>query len=451
MGIFERLKTNIKEAGQALVIKTPTITSNLLNEDSNGFVESLKRYERAYLRVPLITSIVYVTSNFVVQDFYFVGPNKDKLTKFADKVNLSNFFHTMTKSMLIYGNAYCEVIKNGNNQIIQLKPLDSKWIQVFRNPTGDIIGYAQIIEGTDAVIWGSTGDQRKDLAFHKRLKLKNQIIHFKHNVLGSNKYGTSLIQPLMSSLGSKLDMEENLKKVLFKYVAPLIVATVGNDSFPANESVVSGISATLKDLQAESELTVSHLVDLKVLDFNAKGMDIQTPINQIEQQIITGGQVPPALLGLMGGKVDKATAEVSLRGFGRRVNFIQRELKNEFEDKFINELNLGTDKDDLIWTKTDGREWEIDIDILRGLVTDGILSPQKANDLLPPQMQETLPDIPDPLNGNDVGPDGVQVPRNNQMKSDKVKDNKNDPTQTTKNKKTMGKRVNKTDRAEKEK
>jgi len=484
MGIFDRFKHKITEAGQAIVAKGGSSFSTVLEDDVNEDqrVEEFKVYERAYLRVPLIHTIIDVTANQVVQDFFFEGDDeKDAkkakgdtkeaeilndspknqgavdLNKWSKKVKLPQFFHRIVKSMLIYGNAYCEVIKE-DDEITELKILDSKWINVYREPTGDIIGYGQVIDTKFIILWGTTGDEQKDLKFIKKIPLDNQIAHFKHNVLGADKYGMSLIKPLIPCLTSKLDMEENLNKVIFKYVAPLIVATVGNDQFPANDTAVTNISNTLKDLQAESELTVSHLVDLKVLDFNSKGMDIETPINHIEQQIITGGQVPPVLLGLT-EKSDQSDADVGIRGFGRRIKTIQREVANEFKDNILLPNGLGEEETRLIWEKTDERDWEVDVDILRGLVTDGIISPQKANDLMPPKYEEELPDpveqaakMADAMGANQGAP-GEDGPRPSQAKnsSDKVKDKPNDPTKTTKNPKTNGKRVVKKDREEKKK
>ena len=484
MGIFTRFKRKVTEAGQALVVKGGNNVSTVLidNISDDQRVEEFKVYERAYTRVPLITAIIDVTANQVVQDFFFEdsgellkdakkakGDTKEAiilnelpknqgaedLNKWADKINLSQFFHKMTKSMLIYGNGYCEIIKEGD-EVTQLKVIDSKWITVYREPTGDIMGYGQIIEKKHFVLWGTTGDKQIDKKFETHIsKLDNQIAHFKHNVLGGDKYGMSIIKPLIPTLNSKLDMEENLKKVIFKYVAPLIVATVGNNDFPANPTAVADISNTLKDLQAESELTVSHLVDLKVLDFNAKGMDIATPMNHMDQQIITGGQVPPVLLSLT-EKSDASDADVGIRGFGRRIKSIQREIANEFEDNIIVPLGLGTEDMKLKWEKTDERDWEVDVDILRGLVTDGILSPQKANDLMPPKYKEILPDPVEQAakmaaaTGANQGPPGENGPRPTQKKDGKtVKDNPNNPTKTTKNPRTNGKRVVKKDREEK--
>ena len=453
MSWFNR-KKSILEGGKALVKMSKRITSSLLseNDDTSPTVRTaeFKSYKRAYERVPLVTAIIDVQADQAVQEFYFEGPNKEKLTKLADDTTLLRFFHNITKSMLIYGNAYAEIVKKGD-EIVELKPLNPIWIDVWRKNNGDVIGYSQIISDKHLVLWGSTGKAEINKKFKTRIASIDSIAHFKYNVIASEKYGRGVLAPLMKDLQIKLDMEEDLKKVIFKYVAPLIWAKVGNDQFPANESVVSTISSTLKDLQAESEITTSHLVELGVLDFNAKGMDIKTPIDHVESQIVTGGQVPPVLLGRSGEGTSES--EVQLRSFGRHIKSIQRELKYEFEEQIVIKQAIGTKEDKLIWEKTEEREWEIDVDIIRGLVTDGVLTPQKANDLLPPRFREELPDPVEQAakmaaaTGANQGPPGEDGPRPTQRKDGKkVKDNPKDPTQTTKDKKSLGKRVKKTDR-----
>lgn len=443
MGIIERIffRNRVTESGQALVSLKGNNSYGLADSENHSRAKLFQIYKQAYDQVALVTAIIDIQSDQTVQDFFFEGPNNKKIDKWADKVNLIQFFHRTTKLMLLYGNAYVELIKE-KGDISELKSLNPIWMDVYRKNTGEIIGYSQTIGDQKEVLWGTTGDSRTDMSYKKKISKFDHIIHFKHNVLGSEKYGRSVIQSIIEPINIKLDMESNLRKVVFKYVAPLIWAKVGSNEFPANTDIVSEISNTLTDLSAESEITTSHLVDLQVLQFNSKGMDIKTPIEHIENQIITGGQVPPVLLGRPGA--DKATAEVQLRSFGRHIKANQRELKNEFEDKIIVGQNLGSAEDKLIWAQSEEREREIEIDMLRGLVTDGIVSAQKANDLLPPRFREKLPEI-EPLNQNSMV-DGVQKPRPNQMKTDKVKLNPNDPTMTTKDKKTLGKRVNKTDR-----
>jgi len=456
MGIRETItsyfsKKTITESGIALV-QTPKSAVSNDSETPQSRAVKFQGFENAYKNIPLVTAMVDTQADQTVQKFFFEGPNKEKLTEFADKVNLSDFFHRITKCMFIFGNGYVEIVKEGE-EITELKVINPIWIDVYRNPTGDVIGYSQTINDKKIILWGKTGKGIEvDKSFTKWLPGKlDTIAHFKYNTISSEKYGMSIIQPLTSSLKIKLEMEQSLNQVLSKYAAPLIWAKVGNDDFPANQQAISDIASTLRDLSAESELTTSHLVDLNVMDFNSKGMDMKTPVDQVTQNIITGGQVPGVLLGMSSG-VDKATAEVQLRNFGRHIKSNQRDLKNEFEDNILIKQNLGTPEDKLVWEELE-REKEADIDILRGLVTDGVITPQKANDQLPPELQEELPDPAvvaaemAAAMGTNQGEPGEDGPRPTQnKKTPKVKDGPNDPTKTTKDKKTLGKRTNKTDR-----
>jgi hypothetical protein len=447
MNIFEAISNPFrkkKDAGVA-VVSVPSKHNSIENESMTRS-DKMNWFLEAYKSVPLVSAIINVQSDQVVQDFYFEGSNKEKIEKWADDVNLMDFFYRMTKNMLLFGNAYSEVVKKGDT-ITKLKVLNPIWIDVYRNPQGKVTGYSQIINNEKLILWGSTGNTEQDAKFKKRVRVMDHIVHFKYNCIGSEKYGLSALESLKESIMSKVNMEADVGKILNKYVAPLIWAKVGTDEFPAQEAVVTETAETIRDLSAESEIATSHLVDLSVLGFDSKGMDIKTPLSHVEQQIISGGQVPPILLGRMEGSTDKG-ADVQLRNFGRHIKSIQRELKISFEDEILVKQGLGNPDDKLVWTKAEEKEWETDTDILRGLVTDGILTAQKANDLLPPKFREKLPEKPDLLNQQAVGPGGLQQPRPTQRKDGtKVTDNPNDPTQTTKLDRAKGKRVKRDDRA----
>jgi len=233
VNIIERAKSFFaREGGKALVQVPKARASSLLSLDPEDNISErvakFQKLKRAYERVPLITAIIDVQADQAVQNFFFDGPNKKSITEFADKVNLMRFFHRIVKSMLLYGNAYVEIVKKGKD-IEELKILNSIWIDTWRKNTGEVTGFTQTINGKETVLWGTTGSTDMDAKFSKRTKSIESIAHFKYNVLGSEKYGNSIISPTLSALQAKLDVEMDLKKVIHKYVAPLIWAKVGND------------------------------------------------------------------------------------------------------------------------------------------------------------------------------------------------------------------------------
>lgn len=414
----------LSESGMGLVSRGSVFKKVDDTQEDEEIVQDFKLFRNAYLNVPLVKGMVDVKTDQTIQEFYFQGPNEKKLNKFKNDRNLMHFFHRIATLLNIYGNAYGEVvIKNGEQP--ELKILNPEWIRVIRSKSGDVIGYIQRIEGNDVGVWGTTGDVAKDALMRSDpTKFKGKlesIFHFKLNVLGSDKYGTSMIRPMLPLLQTKMDMEADLSKALKRYISPLIWVKVGNNDLPASETDIQTVSQELQDIHSESELVTSHLVDAQVLGFNGKGMDIKTPFEHVDKQIISAGQVPPFLLGV--GNSDRATAEVGLRAFTRHVKSIQRVLKESFEDQIMRFHGLGSDQDELIWVQADERETDMEIDRLRGLTTDGLLTPQKANSLLPPKFHEKLPN-----------PQELATPRSSQGKgADKISQNDtpNDPTKST--------------------
>ena len=106
--LFSRVKNAlIKEGGKAFVSIGKRVSSTILNSeiemDNSERVAKFKQYQRAYERVPLISAIIDVQAGQAVQDFHFEGPNSEKLTDFANKLNLMGFFHKVVKGMLTYG------------------------------------------------------------------------------------------------------------------------------------------------------------------------------------------------------------------------------------------------------------------------------------------------------------------------------------------------------------
>jgi len=405
-------KPGIIESGKALVSQKGLSFSGV--DDVKADADVLKMYENAYLRVPLVSSAVDILTDQTVQEFHFEGPNSKAMLEFADKHNLLQFFYRVCKSMLIFGDAYVELVKI-KDEISALKVLDPKTMDVIRKKTGKVIGYTQTVDMI-SLIWGEDG---KGNQHKQRVGKVEDIVHFKFNVIGSDKNGTSLIQRVLPIVDQKLNMEQYMSKVVERYIAPIIHAKVGNEEHPASSTDINAVEEALEDIERDTEYVTSHLVDMDVLGFQGKTLDFLPLFNHVDSQIIAGMMVPGIFLG-GSDKVDGAIAEVQLRALGRTVKAIQRNLKVEFEDNVISKV-MNWPEDKLVWGSVEEREKTVDIDMIRGLVKDGLLSKQKGNDLLPPRFHETLPE-------EVIGID----PRATQGNSpDKIKDNPNNPTLTT--------------------
>ena len=198
-GLFSKPTLGIKEAGIGLVARSSSIYGTNIDEEPQN-ITLQQRYLNAYYRVPLVTAAIDITAEQAVQDFYFEGPNSDKLTKWAEVVNLPQKLLTVAKHMLINGNIWAEIPDTK-----ELKLIDPRTMMVWRKVTGEVTGHSQQIEFHNRVIWGSTGSKSKDNEFKKKSNLK-EVVHFKYNALAGDKYGNSIIHPILPLLETKLQM-----------------------------------------------------------------------------------------------------------------------------------------------------------------------------------------------------------------------------------------------------
>jgi len=428
----ERKHVGLVESGIGLVATGSSAAFGSVDKEATDS-DLHAMFENAYKNFPIVAAAIDITTEQVVQEFYFDGPGRKRLELFSDVHNLGVFFYRVCKMLLIHGNCWVECPKKGR-EIVELKILDPKTMTTFRSLTGEVIGHAQNV-GASKVLWGSTGDKGNDAQYSERKKV-DDIVHFKFNVIGSGKYGSSIIQPIVPMLKTMESIQSDTRIIVQRYAAPILHAKIGDETNPASSEDITMVKDAMQNIYSDTEFATNYLVDLKVLGFQGKALDLDPILNHVLSQVIAGLQVPPTLMGLATG-TDKATAEVQLRSFGRHVKAVQRAIKIEFEDKIIIDQGIGSEKDKLVWGPVEEREKQVDYDLIRGLVKDGIITAQKANSLLPPEFQETLP-LPATnaqLPGSQTtSQDGVksqdQTPY--QKGSDAIRQNPTDPTKSSK-------------------
>ena len=451
MGLFDifrsksRKTSSITEQGLGLVAResgkaftTPETVMPTRPDDYPKNWLLYEQYRNAYLNFPLVRAAIDITTEQVVQEIHFETTREDnkddewikRMENFADKFNLQSWFRRICKQLLIFGDAFVEVVKLLNKGIKELKILNPQTMEIVRDPYGDVICYVQVV-GAKKICWGNP-PKEGIYANAEKVGDVDDIVNFKFDVIGSEKWGTSIIHSVLPMLRIKEVIENNLKTIVEKYAVPMLDFSIGDENHPPTQQDIEDFKNAIKNINSETELVHSYLVKVQTIGFERKALNLEPIIEHIENQVITGLQVPAVLLG-RSANIDRAVAEVQLRTFTRHVKAIQRILKEMFEDKIMYK-HIGCPKTvKLVWGTVEEREAEANIDMIRGLVKDGIITPQKANSLLPRRYHEKLPENP------------VKKARPSQSKApDTIKDNPTDPTKTTQLS-DDGKRQNRTD------
>jgi hypothetical protein len=351
-------------------------------------------YIKAYANFGIIAKIIDGSTEQVVQDFYFDGPNAEKLELVRKQLNIDSHFFTVCKTLLKHGNCWVEVVGSGDN-LQSLKILPPEEMSVIREATGKILAYVQTT-GTKSIVWGRLPEGAIQGKFVVAGDIKN-IIHYMFNRQAGEKYGQSLIRPALRMLQVREQIEKDLPVIMQRYLSPIIVAYCGNDESPVSQEQILDVKDKLKNIYADTEYAVSHLIKFDVLGFKDKGV---IPLAEIFKIIDTDIMMAMGMYPVLVGKEsvgDTKSAETQLRSESRHIKAIQRELKTEFEDKFIIGLGIGNEKDSLVWAHTDERELVEHIANVIQVYGAGLITRQKANELLPKQFHEELPEDADGL------------------------------------------------------
>lgn len=346
------------------------------------------KYRWSYRNIPIVAAAIDITADQVVQSFHVVGENEnivEETKKFMDDMNLSELYHNIVKQMLVFGNAFIEVVTEDGTGIVDLKILDPITMYVNRDKFGNFGSQAYF------QIFSNKPEEAIPFTFE-------QIAHFKWNTLGESAYGVSMIHPLINTLDAKLSTEANLRVILDRYASPIIHVKVGSDERPAKQQDIDAYSGDLEDIYADTEFVTNHLVEMNMVGAQRAAMDLGPSLKYIEHQVVSGLQVPLSLLGRGEGS-NRATAEVQLESFQRRTKSIQRVLKEDTENQIFKahlQAIHGEEFEDIpemVWGEPEERQEEANIDVIIKLKGAGVITAQKANELLPEEFHEELPEL----------------------------------------------------------
>ena len=440
----KRIK-GISEAGLGLVPKGGDASSSGISnsgevrdgkeqyfEDAN----EIEQYDRAYNNCGIIQAGIDITSEQAIQVIDFEGSDEKKLKIWADEVNLGLWLIKACIRMLKHGKCYGELIPLKNSKSELKNPLDPN--KLMPTETMGMIKEVTSIYPThylqrtvDKVIYWGDGkpDIQEFTQAEKGGKLED-IYRFEW------KEGLSVIHSSLILVQSKDQMEMDIPVITRRYVAPIIDLSIGDEQNQPTDKDIDNVKGDVEDIYADTEFVHSYLIKAQVLGFQGKMVDTSPLFEHVDDNIEKGIQCPVSLF--LGKKKKAEDAEPSLRNLGRHVKHVQRVLKAHVEDSIMFRMT-GNKDNKILWGFAEEREKEMEIDIIRGLVTDGILTPQKANDLLPVNYREELPEeLKNPAkamaaNAQEKGADGM-----------KDRHGKTDPTKSSTA--IPGKRIVKKDR-----
>ena len=320
--------------------------------------DKLEKYEEIYKKVPIVQAAINYTADLAVGTGYSLISEdetaKAKVAEVLDQQDFGLLSHRLTRHLLVYGNAYVEIVKLGN-KLVELKLLHPKNMVVEADDSGEIKGYKQELGMGETINFSP-----------------EEIAHFKWNVIGDEIYGTSAIESVVEAINVKLQMEGDLRLISHRYAAPQIQYAIGTDAEPATEEQITEFESQLDNQTPEMDLVTSHAVKVNTIRPLSGSIGVEEFLKHMENQVIAGLQVPEVALG-RGQNSTEATAKVQLGIFDRRVKAIQRVLTRQTERLIIEPL-VGDNVVEIEFGEFEKEDEDVKVNRLLRLKSAGIVT-----------------------------------------------------------------------------
>ena len=315
-------------------------------------------YQDIYMKVAVAKTAIDYTADFAVQaGFQLEGSDSDKkaVEEFIDRVNLKLMMANWLKQMQIFGNAYVEVFGDIDSNLKILPPTQMFVIVSKGTNDGEILGYKQM----------NPLSQQEIVRFDPE-----EVIHFKWNEIGASFYGISDLKAVVSTITRLVNYQEDMGEIIHRYGNPLMHWTVGSSESPGSAAQVSDfINNVLNKRETGEDIVTSTTVKAEPISHNLRMIQPDGFLKHLENQLIAGLKVPEIFI--RGGETsNKATADVELQAFDRKVKSIRNAMTTIIEDKIF--PLVAKEKVTISWNAMNIESEEIKSNMLTNLKNSGV-------------------------------------------------------------------------------
>jgi hypothetical protein len=188
-----------------------------------------------------------------------------------------------------------------------------------------------------------------------------QIAWFKFNVtggqIGSDFYGQGLVQPVLDYVWAIQTMEDYMVRIMKRYAAPKYFWKIGDPDHPPAPETVKEWAAALKQIKPDEDWVGPGTNSVQTVETNLTAR-FEEYVGHMQAQIIAGLQNPNLILSLLVLRVSDASARAMQDAWNRKIQAIQDQIKELWEDLIFKPLCVqeGIDESqapELVWGQPD--------------------------------------------------------------------------------------------------
>lgn len=332
-----------------------------------------KELESVYRGDPIVAAGVDYTVSFTVGSdvkFRFVDSEgteveQEDLKKIIRRSRPKALLRQITKDMMVYGNAYVELVTLGE-KIVRLQNVNPYKMRVERDVNGDVLKYVQEI-----------GDNEE--AYPKWDA--NRLLHFKNREITGKPYGISDIEPVLEAAEILRDMGIDLANFISNKAYPPIIWKLGTSEKPWGKTDIKKWGQARSEPEAGDQISVSGDVTAEVVGVSKQTLDISSYLQYYAASIVSGLRIPATLVSLI-SDLSPFTGEQQKHAYRRRINDLQTYISEVLEldgfDEIIATNGYGQIEARVIWTLQDDEDERVRVNNTVQLKQNGIISVTEA-------------------------------------------------------------------------
>lgn len=172
---------------------------------------------------------------------------------------IENIFWNLMVQKKVFGDAFAEIIRE-NNQIINIKPLNTADMRIVTNTKGIIIRYEQ--------------RTRKKGGYNKRYE-PYEILHLSNDRIGNEIHGTSVIESCKWVIDARNEAMTDYRVVLHRNRIPVRIIEIDTDDPTKRNTLINQYEEAIK----KGEVLV---IPKGTVEFKDESIAIQDPIAWIQ-------------------------------------------------------------------------------------------------------------------------------------------------------------------------
>lgn len=317
------LKGKTITEGKGLV-KTDTAFNKLISKGKEGLEDhpfSFTKMEQWSRDDPFCSGMIDKYVDFTIGAGMYLTSEDERalavIQQYVKDINFDTILRPWIRNGFI-GDGYMFLpgIKKGATNTPRVLPSETMYVR--RSETGELLGYTQIIDASS----GKSDDYEPW-----------EIAHFAYKRVGTCSYGTGLVWPIADTLKKKTKLIKDMMTLMERKANAPIIVKVGNKEVPPQESDVQAVANDLEILHTKTEFAMAGTNEASVLDFGQIGDKFTQPLEQINQELFFGSQVPAVIMGM--ANVAEGLADIQMDAFLRVISSAQEEIEKIIEDQIF--------------------------------------------------------------------------------------------------------------------